>query len=110
MRARTHSEQLRHETEILAKEVFADPDFQKGMAQLRASAEETSRRCAAEAVTLAALAAQLLHYPGDSAAAALEHYGWTPARTPTATIWISPGGQVLRVPHDDHPQPPLSSG
>ena len=34
----------------------------------------------------------------------LKHFGWTPLRTPTSTIWFSPAGQVVEVPH--HRQPP----
>ena len=34
----------------------------------------------------------------------LKHYGWTPLRTPTSTIWFSPAGQVVEVPR--HQQPP----
>ena len=33
----------------------------------------------------------------------LKHYGWTPLRTPTSTIWISPAGQTVEV---DRMQPP----
>jgi hypothetical protein len=29
----------------------------------------------------------------------LKHSGWTPLQTPTATIWFSPAGQVIEVPH-----------
>jgi hypothetical protein len=28
----------------------------------------------------------------------LKHYGWTPVRTPTSTIWTSPAGQLVEVP------------
>ena len=34
----------------------------------------------------------------------LKHHGWTPLRTPTKTIWISPAGQTIEVPnHHDAP-------
>jgi hypothetical protein len=26
-----------------------------------------------------------------------KHYGWTPLRTPTSTLWISPAGQIVEV-------------
>ncbi len=29
----------------------------------------------------------------------LKHRGWTPLRTPTSTVWFSPAGQVVEVPH-----------
>lgn len=29
----------------------------------------------------------------------LKHYGWTPLRTRTSTIWCSPAGQLVEVPH-----------
>jgi predicted transcriptional regulator len=28
----------------------------------------------------------------------LKHYGWTPVRTTTGTVWISPSGQLVEVP------------
>jgi hypothetical protein len=34
----------------------------------------------------------------------LKHHGWTPLRTPTSTIWISPAGQSVEVPR--HTTPP----
>lgn len=34
----------------------------------------------------------------------LKHHGWTQLRTPTSTLWFSPAGQVVEVPH--HRQPP----
>jgi hypothetical protein len=34
----------------------------------------------------------------------LKHYGWTPLRTPTSTLWFTPAGQVVEVPR--HLQPP----
>jgi hypothetical protein len=34
----------------------------------------------------------------------LKHYGWTPLRTPSSTLWFSPAGQVVEVP--DHAQAP----
>jgi hypothetical protein len=35
----------------------------------------------------------------------LKHYGWTPVRTATATVWTSPAGQVVEVPHHTRPAP-----
>ena len=35
----------------------------------------------------------------------LKHYGWTPIRTATGTIWTSPAGQVVEVPHHRRPAP-----
>lgn len=35
----------------------------------------------------------------------LKHYGWTPIRTPSSTIWTSPAGQIIDVPHSRHPSP-----
>jgi len=35
----------------------------------------------------------------------LKHYGWTPIRTATATIWTSPAGQVVEVPRHTRPAP-----
>jgi hypothetical protein len=29
----------------------------------------------------------------------LKHWGWTPLRTPTSTVWFSPAGQVVEVAH-----------
>lgn len=34
----------------------------------------------------------------------LKHVGWTPLRTPTSTLWITPAGQVVEVPR--HQQAP----
>ena len=36
---------------------------------------------------------------------ALKHYGWTPVRTATRTVWTSPAGQVVEVPHPRRPAP-----
>ena len=33
-----------------------------------------------------------------------KHHGWTPLRTPTGTVWISPAGQLVQTPR--HSQPP----
>ncbi len=38
----------------------------------------------------------------------LKHNGWTPLRTPTATLWFSPAGQVVEVPHHTGPPPDIS--
>jgi hypothetical protein len=35
----------------------------------------------------------------------LKHYGWTPLQTATSTIWFSPAGQVIEVPHHSAPPP-----
>lgn len=35
----------------------------------------------------------------------LKHYGWTPVRTPTMTVWASPSGQLVQVPHHDRTPP-----
>ena len=35
----------------------------------------------------------------------LKHHGWTPIRTPSSTIWTSPAGQVIEVPHHRRPSP-----
>ena len=35
----------------------------------------------------------------------LKHYGWTPVRTPTSTIWTSPAGQLVEVPNSSSPPP-----
>jgi len=37
----------------------------------------------------------------------LKHHGWGPLRTATDTLWFSPGGQVIRVPHHQQPPPEL---
>ena len=34
----------------------------------------------------------------------LKHYGWTPLRTPTSTLWFTPAGQCVEVPR--HQQSP----
>ncbi|HVE74801.1 MAG TPA: hypothetical protein VNA30_06940, partial [Mycobacteriales bacterium] len=69
MRAPTRLEQLRSEAERRAEAVFADPEFQGGLATLTTSDEETSRRFAADAVTLAVLATQVPRCPGDESGA-----------------------------------------
>ncbi len=35
----------------------------------------------------------------------LKHYGWTPLRTPTSTLWFSPAGQIIEVDRLQ-PRPP----
>jgi hypothetical protein len=35
----------------------------------------------------------------------LKHYGWTPLRTATGTVWISPAGQSVQVPRHTNPPP-----
>ena len=35
----------------------------------------------------------------------LKHYGWTPLRTASSTIWFSPAGQVVEVPDHARPSP-----
>lgn len=37
----------------------------------------------------------------------LKHNGWTPLRTATSTLWFSPAGQVVEVPHHTGPPPDL---
>jgi hypothetical protein len=37
----------------------------------------------------------------------LKHYGWTPLRTPTSTLWTSPAGQIIEVPRLGDPPPGL---
>ena len=37
----------------------------------------------------------------------LKHRGWTPLRTPTSTLWFSPGGQIVEVEHHSDPPPEL---
>jgi len=37
----------------------------------------------------------------------LKHFGWTPLRTPTSTVWISPAGQIVEVPRQLNPPPPI---
>jgi hypothetical protein len=39
----------------------------------------------------------------------LKHYGWTPIRTGTSTVWTSPAGQVVEVPHHRRPAPGVDS-
>ena len=39
----------------------------------------------------------------------LKHYGWTPLRTPTYTIWTSPAGQLVAVPHHTTPPPGIDT-
>ena len=35
----------------------------------------------------------------------LKHFGWTPLRTATGTVWTSPSGQLVEVPHQHRPPP-----
>jgi hypothetical protein len=35
----------------------------------------------------------------------LKHYGWTPIRTTTGTLWTSPAGQLIDVPRHTSPPP-----
>lgn len=35
----------------------------------------------------------------------LKHYGWIPLRTASSTIWTSPAGQLVEVPHHVEPPP-----
>ena len=37
----------------------------------------------------------------------LKHYGWTPLRTATGTLWTSPAGQLIDVPRHTSPPPGL---
>jgi hypothetical protein len=37
----------------------------------------------------------------------LKHNGWTPLRTATSTLWFSPAGQLIDVPHHTGPPPEL---
>ncbi|MCU1589635.1 MAG: hypothetical protein JWP11_891 [Frankiales bacterium] len=37
----------------------------------------------------------------------LKYNGWTPLRTATATLWFSPAGQIVEVPHHTGPPPDL---
>ena len=37
----------------------------------------------------------------------LKHYGWTPLRTSTGTLWISPAGQTVETPRHINPSPGL---
>ena len=34
-----------------------------------------------------------------------KHNGWTPLRTPTSTLWLSPAGQLVEVPRHTTPPP-----
>ncbi len=40
----------------------------------------------------------------------LKHYGWTPLRTATSTIWFSPAGQVVETPRRQQPPPGVDDG
>ena len=40
----------------------------------------------------------------------LKHYGWTPVRTPTSTIWTSPAGQLVEVPNHNTRSPGVDAG
>ncbi|MEO6205086.1 MAG: DUF222 domain-containing protein [Mycobacteriales bacterium] len=37
----------------------------------------------------------------------LKHRGWTPLRTPTSTLWVSPAGQIIDVPRHTGPPPEI---
>ncbi|MEO6206165.1 MAG: DUF222 domain-containing protein [Mycobacteriales bacterium] len=37
----------------------------------------------------------------------LKHRGWTPLRTPTSTLWVSPAGQIVEVPRHTGPPPEI---
>ena len=39
----------------------------------------------------------------------LKHYGWTPLRTPTSTLWFSPAGQCIEVPRHQQPPPGIDT-
>lgn len=39
----------------------------------------------------------------------LKHYGWTPLRTPTSTLWFSPAGQCIEVPRQQQPPPGIDA-
>jgi len=38
----------------------------------------------------------------------LKHRGWFPLRTATSTLWFSPAGQLIDVPHHTGPPPDIS--
>jgi hypothetical protein len=37
----------------------------------------------------------------------LKHHGWTPVRTANSTLWFSPAGQVVDIPHRNQAPPEL---
>ncbi|MFN2523566.1 MAG: hypothetical protein ABR614_09700 [Mycobacteriales bacterium] len=37
----------------------------------------------------------------------LKHRGWTPLRTATSTLWFSPAGQIVEIPHHAGPPPDI---
>jgi hypothetical protein len=39
-----------------------------------------------------------------------KHAGWTPLRTATGTLWISPAGQLVQVPRHTQPPPGIDPG
>jgi hypothetical protein len=39
----------------------------------------------------------------------LKHRGWTPLRTATSTLWFSPAGRIVDVPHHTGPPPDLDA-
>jgi hypothetical protein len=39
----------------------------------------------------------------------LKHNGWTPLRTTTSTLWLSPALQIVEIPHQTGPPPDISS-
>ena len=38
-----------------------------------------------------------------------KHHGWTPLRTPTSTLWLSPAGQLVEVPRHTTPPPGIDT-
>jgi hypothetical protein len=36
-----------------------------------------------------------------------KHDGWMPMRTPDSTVWFTPGGQIVEIPHERRPPPDL---
>jgi hypothetical protein len=36
-----------------------------------------------------------------------KHDGWIPMRTPDSTVWLTPGGQIVEIPHERQPPPDL---
>ena len=39
----------------------------------------------------------------------LKHRGWNPVRSGSSTLWCSPAGQVVEVPHSSEPLQPLDA-
>ncbi len=39
-----------------------------------------------------------------------KHHGWTPLRTATSTLWLSPAGQLVEVPRHTSPPPGTTTG